>query len=186
METAAMELVQFKARCRKCQEALLITRDQATADQGVACTCGHVIQAREAIENDLVEGVNQGCADYFECLVRIFDRDLRGAIVGTLRLCLRPDLANAETDDALQEVFFDLWKKGIHKVNESLTSYLRGVAAHKAIDRMRKRQDKRFVPWDSIIESKLFDSSEEKLVRGLPVNELLEMLAQALLTLPEE
>src|SRR5260221_14083545 len=104
METAAMELVQFKARCHKCPEKLRITLYQAGADQSIACAQGHTIRARKAIENELIDGVNQGSRYYFECLVQIFDRDVRGAIFGTLQLWLRPNLAEVETEDAAQEV----------------------------------------------------------------------------------
>jgi len=42
------------------------------------------------------------------------------------------------------------------------------------------------VPWETIVESKAFDSTEERLIQGLPVNDLFDLLAQALLTLPKE
>ena len=181
-----MELVRFKARCHKCHKKLRITLSQARANQSVVCSLGHPVQARAAIEQELIAGVNRGSRYYFECLVEIFDREVRGTIFGTLQLWLRPDLAEAETKDALQNLYLDLWQKGIHKINESLTAYVRGMALHKAIDRMRKRRDGRLVPWETIVESKAFDSTEERLIQGLPVNDLFDLLAQALLTLPKE
>lgn len=181
-----MELVQFKARCHKCQEKLRITLDQARADQSIVCSQGHTIRARAAIESKLINGLNQGSRYYFERLVDIFDWEIRAIVRRCLVPWLGSDLAALETEDAVQEVYLDLWQQGIGKVKKSLTVYVRGIALHKTMDRMRKRGDTHFVPFDSILESASFDLTEEQLVLALDEKRQLELRNQALSTLPQD
>jgi RNA polymerase sigma factor (sigma-70 family) len=181
-----MELVQFKTRCRKCHKKLRITLDQARADQSMTCPRGHTIQARAAIENELINGVNQGSRYYFECLVEIFDREVRGIVQRSLERWLRPDLASLETDDAVQELYSDLWQKGIRVIDKTLTAYLRGVAYYKGIDRMRERHDSLTEPLDDDPRSATSELPAEDLLLTLERAEQLEMVAQAFSTLPTD
>jgi RNA polymerase sigma factor (sigma-70 family) len=181
-----MELVRFKAKCRKCRERLRITLDQARADQSIACSLGHTIRARAAIESKLINGVNRGSLYYFERLVDIFDRDIRRIVRRRLERWLGSDLARLEMEDAVQEVYADLWQKKLKTIDKNLTGYIRRMAFNKGIDRMRERADSSTEPLGDGECSAISERRSEDVVLKLERAELLTVVAQALSTLPRD
>jgi len=177
-----MKLVRFTARCRTCAKKIHITLDQAVADDDIVCRRGHPTGARAAIENELIVGVNQDSAFYFECLVHVFDPDIRSVVYHLLQPWLGHDLALMETDDAVQDVYLDLLTKKIRPIEKSLSAYIKTMARNKAIDRMRKRGDRSIkpLPHDS---SRKTDRTPEDM--GLTA-EQSDLLEKAIASLPKD
>jgi len=181
-----MELVRFKARCRKCQKKLRITLDQARADQDLTCQCGEVIRARAAIESKLIKGVNRGSRYYFERLVDIFDQEIRTIVRRRLERWLGPDLARLEMEDAVQEVYADLWEKKLRTINKNLTGYIRRIAFNKGVDQMRERDDSETTPLGDDESAAASEREAQGMLLKIEHSELLKMVAQASSRLPPD
>lgn len=99
-----------------------------------------------------------------EALVLKYHRWLRAAAIRMLRKARIPD-AEGEADELLQQIYIDIWRKGINNV-DSLEAYLIGMVRHKVLDRIR-RPRRFYVELDETMVDGRVDVEQEVETRDL-------------------
>ena len=84
-----------------------------------------------------------------EALIEKHDRPLRLAAHRILRMTMPSETAEVEAEEVLQEIYMDVWMKGIKNV-ESIGTYLMGMVRKKALGRVRRHLVN--VEWDKTLE----------------------------------
>jgi RNA polymerase sigma factor (sigma-70 family) len=75
-----------------------------------------------------------------EAVINQYHRLLKVVAINILRIVMSPGAADFEAEEVLQDVYFDVWKKGSKRVNKSLVGYLVRMTRYKAIDCIRGRR----------------------------------------------
>jgi RNA polymerase sigma-70 factor (ECF subfamily) len=87
---------------------------------------------------DLVRRINQRDPEAFEELLHRFDWLIRQAAINVLCIKMTLSLAQEEAADIVQEVVFDLLRKGNRDITQSLPGYLKMMAYNMACNRIHK------------------------------------------------
>lgn len=96
--------------------------------------------------DDLVQRINSHDLAAYEEFIRTADRQLRFIVVRHLQGSMPYGMAAAEAEDIVQEIYKDLWTRGVREIRGSFWSWMRGVVNNKAIDRLNKLRLDKVVP----------------------------------------
>jgi RNA polymerase sigma factor (sigma-70 family) len=88
--------------------------------------------------DDVVQRINAHDLAAFEEFIRNNDRLVRFIVVRHLEGYMSYGMAKQEAEDIVQEIYKDLWTRGVGEIRENFRSWMRGVANNKAIDRRNK------------------------------------------------
>jgi RNA polymerase sigma factor (sigma-70 family) len=102
-------------------------------------------------DEDSVRFIRPGNKAAVEALIYKYQRQLKFVAICILRKAMSFGAAEVEADGVLQEVYLDLWEKGIKNVEKTLANYLMGMVRYKAITRLRKRR--LYVDLDETLEA---------------------------------
>jgi RNA polymerase sigma-70 factor, ECF subfamily len=106
-------------------------------------------------DEDSTRFIRPGNKAAVEALIHRYQRQLKFVAICILRKAMSFGAAEVEADGILQEVYLDLWEKGIKNVEKTLASYLMGMVRYKAITRLRKRR--LYVDLDETLEATRVD-----------------------------
>lgn len=152
----------FKIKCLNCRGKLIISINQAKTEEKIKCIrCNFEIESREAIANILISGINKKDANAMECFIQIFDREIRKVISRILTSRLLGGSAEQEREDTVYEVYYSVWSHGVEPIQKNLTSYVRGMAYHKAIDLIRGRKNCVYLSFEEKRHREILTISEE-------------------------
>jgi RNA polymerase sigma factor (sigma-70 family) len=102
-------------------------------------------------DDELIRRINSHDNEAIEELVRIYGRQIRYVALLYLKRHMLYGSAEEQAEEAMQDLYLDLCRKGIGAVDESLPGKLVRMARNKARDRVSK----------IIRESQLTDSNED-------------------------
>jgi RNA polymerase sigma-70 factor (ECF subfamily) len=89
-------------------------------------------------------------------------------------------------EDAVQEVYADLWEKKLRTINKNLTGYIRRIAFNKGVDQMRERDDSETTPLGDDESAAASEREAQGMLLKIEHSELLKMVAQASSRLPPD
>lgn len=172
----------YRVKCPKCHRELIIHINEAKAREWIVCTCEEEIKSWTAIAEELILGINNKDPIAMEHFILIFDREIRTVIYRFLRQWHSKPLAAQEIEDGVYDLYGSLWQRGIKGIRIDLTSYVRGMAYKKAIDIMRRREDRMYAH----VPFKEEEISDAKTVNNEYYQALLMDLGKATASLSEE
>ena len=88
--------------------------------------------------DDLVQRINARDIAAFEEFISHNERFICGIVVRHFEGYMPYGMAKEEAKDIVQEIYKDMWTRGVGEIRENFRSWMRGVANNKAIVRRNK------------------------------------------------